>query len=52
VCALPIWASKPYLSRADRGKVRVGRVVGSEIGRKKGRSGGKGRASSVIAASV
>jgi len=52
VCALPVWAPKPYLSCANYRKVRVGGVVGSEIGGKKGRSGGRGRAFSVVAASV
>ena len=42
--ALPVWAFKPYLSRASCGKGRVGRVVGGKIGRKKGRSSKRGGA--------
>jgi len=50
----PTRAPKPYLSRAGCGKGRVGGVVSSKIGRKKGRSSRRGSAgaSGVIAASI
>jgi hypothetical protein len=51
---LPARAPKPRLSRASCGKGRAGRVVGSEIGRKKGRSGrsGSAKVSGVATASI
>jgi len=52
VCALPIWAPKPYLSCANYRKVRVDKAVGGKIGGKKGRSGRRGGASSIVAASI
>jgi len=50
----PTRAPKPYLSCASRRKGRVGGVVSSKMGGKKGRSGRRGgaRASSVVAAFV